>query len=195
MKIKKILLLAMAALCAVAVAVPSAASAEAFWIDEEGFPLEENAEVALNGSFGFITQAGGIECGVTAAAILEPGESGTLTELGLENCEGNGVLAAPCTTKNVKVGGLPMTIHADTSTAIQITNVFFTYELDGGTCKGKDVSINSTDEVFAVPSIPEEFYLEVLDFGGGVATSLLTPGLVYGGVVVFPGAAYGIWSE
>lgn len=194
MNLKKIMLLALMALCAGALAAPATASAEAFWT-EEGFFLEENAEIELNGNFEFETALGGIDCEVNGMATLEPGESGKLTAFTLKaaTCEGFGLLEA-CEVTETEAAGLPMTIHADTTTAIQVTNVFFIYEVEGMGCPVEAVSINSPKEVFFTPANAEE--MKILSVGGVVTTSLGgMQGESAGELIVNPGATYGIWSE
>jgi hypothetical protein len=195
MNAKKILLLVAAALCSMALVAPASASAEAFWA-ENGELLTENAAVSLEeGYFEFQTMFGGISCNVKGAATLEPGESGSLTEFEFEvaSCETSGVLKE-CKVTQADAVGLPMTIHADTSTSVMFTNVFFVYELEGKFPCPEDVSINSSKKVFGTPLNSQA--MEEWIFTGEVTTSLGgVAGKVEGEVQLNPAGVYGILSK
>jgi hypothetical protein len=195
MNAKKILLLAVAALCATALVAPASASAEAFWLEKQEV-LTENAAVGLEeGYFDFQTMFGGISCNVKGAATLEPGESGSLTEFAFEvaSCETTGALKE-CKVTEAEAVGLPMTIHADTSTSVMFTNVFFVYDLEGALPCPEHVSINSSEKVFGTPL--NSLKMEEWFFNGEVSTSLGgAPGKVEGEVQLNPAGVFGIFSE
>lgn len=193
---RKILLLVGTALCATALIAPAGASAEALWSENQEL-LTENANVKLEeGYFEFETMFGGISCNVKGEVTLEPGESGGLTEFAFEvaSCETSGVLVECKVTGAEAAGTFPMTIHADTSTSVMFTNVFFIYDLEGMFPCPEHVSINSTKEVFGTPI--ESQAMEEWFFNGKVTTSLGgAMGKVEGEVQLNPAGVFGIFSK
>ncbi|HEV2726789.1 MAG TPA: hypothetical protein VGV34_00765 [Solirubrobacterales bacterium] len=79
-------LLSLVAVMALALVGPAAAAA-AEW-KHEGAPLGEHAEMSLEGSQIFTTEAGGMICEGHGTLTIEPGEKGEITSLEPTKCMG-----------------------------------------------------------------------------------------------------------
>ncbi|HEU4737930.1 MAG TPA: hypothetical protein VFS54_02480 [Solirubrobacterales bacterium] len=107
-------LLGLVALLALALAGPASASAEAVW-QHEGVPLAGHAEMGLEGSQIFVTEAGGMICQSEATLTAEPGSTGVVTELTTTKCQGLfGELAGCTATGGEQLAG-PWDVHVTTS--------------------------------------------------------------------------------
>lgn len=127
---KRVALLAVSAIAAIAFAVPAVASAQE-WL-HNGSPLTENETVEFTGHAAF---TGGVTCDpVVAHVILKPGNMGTVTSFGPEGnvtevCKTTGTLAAlGCTIHTVTPENLPWTVDVNatnfTITGVKIKNGF-----------------------------------------------------------------------
>lgn len=114
-------LLGLVALLALALVGPASASATAVW-QHEGVPLAEHAEMSLEGSQIFVTEAGGMICQSEATLTAEPGSTGVVTELTTTKCQGLfGELAGCTSTGGEQLAG-PWDVHV-TTTDLDATNV------------------------------------------------------------------------
>jgi len=123
-------LLSLVAMLVLALAGPAGASATAVW-QHEGVPLEEHAEMSLEGSQIFITEAGGMICQSEATLTAEPGSTGVVTELTTAKCQGLfGELAGCTSTGGEQLAG-PWDVHV-TTTDLDATNVAMVRTFDEG---------------------------------------------------------------
>lgn len=107
-------LLGLVALLALALVGPASASATAVW-QHEGAPLEEHAEMSLEGSQIFVTEAGGMICEVDATLTAEPGSTGAVTNITSTKCQGLFGELAGCTVTGVEQPAGPWDVHVTTS--------------------------------------------------------------------------------
>lgn len=146
--IKRMLLLALAALSVAAFAAPGIAAAEEWTkngtelgaatapvFSDEGFPVEEGADtIALQGNVGFESEYGGSECTWNAAAKLGAKSSlGWVTEVSIdpESCKFFGGLSH-CKATSATVNELPWglvagstTMDASVDLTLKLTGNFF----------------------------------------------------------------------
>lgn len=131
--LKKLTLLAAAVAALVAFAVPASASANE-WLNN-GKPLEAAETVELSGPAGFAVGGGvaGAHAVLDAVLELEPGSTGTVTELTVKECTGTGLLAG-LTCHGTPVG-LPWTVHCNANGSVTITSMHLTnvYTPEGAT--------------------------------------------------------------
>lgn len=122
--IKKLTLLAAAVAALVAFAVPASASAAEWKFEGKG--LTEMKTVKLSGPAGFTVGGGaaGAHAVLDATLTLEPGSTGTVTELTVTACTGTGQLAG-LTCHGTPVA-LPWTVHCNADGSMTITGVHLT---------------------------------------------------------------------
>jgi hypothetical protein len=183
-------LLSLVAILAFALVGPAGASASAVW-QHEGAPLGEHADMALEGSQVFITEAGGMICEVDATLTAEPGSTGRVTELTTTKCQGLFGELAGCTVTGTEQPAGPWDVHVNT-TDLTVTEVALVRTFDEG-CPVERIE----------SSIPELTYLlpepgaigEIEYFGGGNARIDGGPAGEYeeiGSWFVTPAGTYGI---
>lgn len=107
-------LLGLVALLALALVGPASASATAVW-QHEGAPLGEHAEMSLEGSQIFVTEAGGMICEVDATLTAEPGSTGAVTNIASTKCQGLFGELAGCTVTRTEQPAGPWDVHVTTS--------------------------------------------------------------------------------
>jgi hypothetical protein len=88
-KARTVALLTAGALAMAALALPSLASASEWTF--EGEPLQEEAAVQVEGTYGYSSFYGSFKCGIEGEATLLPGDEGEIAELVTtsEPCEGH----------------------------------------------------------------------------------------------------------
>lgn len=139
-------LLGLVALLALALVGPASASATAVW-QHEGVPLEEHAEMSLEGSQIFITEAGGMICEVDATLTAEPGSTGRVTEFETTKCQGLFGALVGCTVTGSEQPAGPWDVHV-TTTDLDVTKATLVRTFNEG-CPVKRI----------VSTIPELTYL------------------------------------
>lgn len=98
---KRLLLLALAALSAVALAAPGTAAANGW--TEEGVPITESEEVDFYGLLTFSTELGSIGCATTVETTLQPGGTGSVDSFDIDfnYCSGGGLIASCLPTSSM----------------------------------------------------------------------------------------------
>lgn len=107
-------LLSLVAMLMLALAGPAGASASAVW-QHEGAPLAEHAEMGLEGSQIFITEAGGMICEADATLTAEPGSTGAVTNVASTKCQGLFGELASCTVTGTEQPAGPWDVHVTTT--------------------------------------------------------------------------------
>jgi hypothetical protein len=107
-------LLSLVAMLMLALAGPAGASATAVW-QHEGAPLEEHAEMGLEGSQIFVTEAGGMICEADATLTAEPGSTGAVTNIASTKCQGLFGELAGCTVTGTEQPAGPWDVHVTTT--------------------------------------------------------------------------------
>ena len=182
--LKKMMLLAVMAVAAVAFAVPAVASATEW--THEGKGLEENASVTFTGTAQFNTGTAGIHCTtVHVKATLEPGSTGKITSFEGTHCTGIGGLAGATATTTPT--GLPWTIHANANGSITITGV----HIDNAITPSPPFPPGATifGNVTATPN--NSSAISSVELSGTVETSV-GPAQVSGTLEASPAGTYGI---
>lgn len=123
-------LLGLVALLALALVGPASASATAVW-QHEGVPLAEHAEMSLEGSQIFVTEAGGMICEVDATLTAEPGSTGAVTNITSTKCQGLFGELAGCTVTGTEQPAGPWDVHVTTSDLV-VTNAALVRTFNAG---------------------------------------------------------------
>ena len=160
-------------------------------MEHEGAPLAEHAEIGLEGSQIFITEAGGMICEADATLTAEPGAAGAVTNFTSTKCQGLfGELAGCTVTGTEQPGGLwPVDVNATDLTA---TEVALVRTFDEG-CPVETIE-SSIGELTYTVSEPGAIG-EIEYFGGGEASiDGGAPGEYeeFGSWFVTPAGTYGI---
>ena len=183
-------LLGLAALLALALVGPASASATAVW-QHEGVPLAEHAEMSLEGSQIFVSEAGGMICQSKATLTAEPGSTGVVTEFTTAKCQGLFGELAGCTASGGEQLAGPWDVHV-TTTDLDATEVALVRTFDEG-CPVKKIE-STIPELTTTPVEPGAIS-EIEWFGGGGASIDGAPESEYeefGSWFVTPAGTYGI---
>jgi hypothetical protein len=183
-------LLSLAAMLMLALAGPAAASATAVW-QHEGAPLEEHAEMSLEGSQIFVTEAGAMICEADATLTGEPGSTGAVTNVTSTKCQGLFGEIAGCTVVNTEQPAGPWDVHV-TTTDLDVTNVALVRTFDEG-CPVKTIESFIPELTYSL--VEPGAISEIEWFGGGEASIDGGPPGEYeefGSWFVTPAGTYGI---
>ena len=183
-------LLGLAALLALALVGPASASATAVW-QHEGVPLEEHAEMSLEGSQVFITEAGGMICEVDATLTAEPGSTGRVTGFETTKCQGFFGEIAGCTVTGSEQPAGAWDVHV-TTTDLVATEVALVRTFNEG-CPVKRIESRIPELTYLLPEPGAIGEIEY--FGGGSASIDGSPEGEYeeiGSWFVNPAGTYGI---
>lgn len=202
---RKIVLLAVAAMTMLAFALPASASASYLWA-QEGWPLAaptswsedgavmkgESASIDVSGTFGFTGSLGGVTCQADGNATLEPGTSGELDSVSLSSCSMTGTLATLCTKITAadatsQPWGLKATGSAGSHT-ISLTGLSMSFEFEGESLWCPK-SIGVTGSLSLTPD--DEAAIDSLSFAGAVTTNIGSAWAT-GTLNVDPAGKYGI---
>lgn len=195
MSIRKMVLLACAAVATVAFAVPAAASAVE-WTKETS-PLTQNENAEFTGTAGFETPGvGGVECVVHVPVTLEPGSTGTVDdfEITTSTCEGFGIFA-DCELVDHELTGMPWIMHAtvqeDGTRDVDITNIVIHNEFDPE-CEIQNVTL-TFGSVTATPDKADPIsHITLSGTGEAHALGLTLEAKVTGTLEAKPAGVFGI---
>lgn len=182
-------LLGLAALLVLALAGPAGAAA-AEWT-HEGAPLGEHAQLGLEGSQVFITEAGGMICEADATLTAEPGSSGSVRGLTSTKCQGFFGELAGCFVTGTEQPSGPWPVHV-TATDLDVTGVTVVRTMNEG-CAVK--TIESTIPELTYSLVEPSAIGEIEYFGGGSASIDGGPAGEYeefGSWFVTPVGTYGV---
>ncbi len=183
-------LLSLVAMLVLALAGPAGASATAVW-QHEGAPLEEHAEMSLEGSQIFITEAGGMICEADATLTAEPGSTGVVTNVASTKCQGLFGELAGCVVTGTEQPAGPWDVHVNTGD-LTATEVALVRTFNEG-CPVE--TIESSIPELTTTLVEPGAISEIEWFGGGEASIDGGPAGEYeeiGSWFVTPAGTYGI---
>jgi len=186
MMIKRMTLLAGAALAVVAFAAPAASAA---WT-HSGATLGENTNFELSGPMNFeVVGWAGFHAGVIADVTLEPGKTATVTSFKDTNCTGTGGLNGLTCTWTAE--SLPWIAHIEGGkikiTNIKLTNHYYS-PLDPSHTMSAATTV-LTGNILATPNNAKTISSVTLAGEGTIANG--NPALVNGTLGVTPAGTYG----
>lgn len=195
--IKKTLLLAVAAVAAMALAVPALASAS--WTHEHE-PITSQKTVTFAGNAQFVAAGlgAGFNCTNTHADVdLLPGETGEITSFEAteaeSKCDPVGLFSTlGCKISSVTSENLPWVVHIINEEKLLITNVKITNHLVPGLCTSiiGTQTIVLEGNVTATPDDPDEVHS--VELSGELTSSLGENVTVSGTLNASPSGTYGI---
>ncbi len=154
---KKTIVLAMAVGTVAAFASPTSASA--VW-GHKSTAIQQSATIGLTGTLKFTSESGGVvECQVTYGIVLEPGSTGKVESLGLDNkgtatdkCKTGGNLSK-CQVHEFQPTELPWTVHLSSFDTIRIEAGEIHVSITGSECPITKFT-TTPGSVFATTSTP-----------------------------------------
>ena len=185
---RKLSILAIAAISALAFAIPAVASAHE-WLEEEA-PLEGTASATVSGSLELAVLGGlaSVKC-PTSGTIEGSNEAGSsVPSFSISTpCTVGGLLAG-CTVSSVTTENLPWAVEIINGPALKVSGIKFTNHFKSGCLAGTTVSAEG-----ALTATPDKAAaMSSVTFSGELSTSLGTNANVKGTLAVSPAGVYGI---